>query len=128
MEITATEAQYQATILDAAGLLGWKSAHFRPCRTLHGWRTAVGGDGAGFPDLLLVHPEGGFVWFVELKRDDNQTLRPDQDAWRRWLIAAGAVHKVVLVPSGLQPFVADLADANRTGAERVRQLQPKEIR
>lgn len=106
----ARERDYQATILDAAKLTGWRTAHFRPARTVHGWRTAVGGDGAGFPDLVLVHP-AGHVWFVELKRDDNRTLRPDQDGWRRDLVAAGADHRVVLVPSGLDAFLANLVAA-----------------
>jgi hypothetical protein len=112
--IPALERDYQRTILGAAKVLGWRSAHFRPGRTAHGWRTAVEGDGAGFPDLLLVHPAAGFVWFVEVKRDDNRILRPDQNAWRLALIAAGAVHRVVLVPSGLDPFLDDLKSATAT--------------
>jgi excisionase family DNA binding protein len=89
-------------------------AHFRPGRTAHGWRTAVEGDGKGFPDLLLVHPDAGFVWFVELKRDDNKGLQPEQAMWRESLIAAGAVHRIVHVPSGVDAFLADLVDARET--------------
>jgi len=112
--ILATEAQYQRTILDAAKLLGWRSAHFRPARTRNGWKTAVGGDGAGFPDLLLVHALAGLVWFVELKRDDNKRLRPEQVEWRDDLIRAGAKHRVVLLPSELNAFLADLREVPRT--------------
>lgn len=108
--ITAFERDYQNTILGAAKATGWRTAHFRPARTAHGWRTAVAGDGKGFPDLLLVHPGAGLVWFVEIKRDDNRTLDPDQAAWREDLISAGAIHRVVFVPSGLDPFLTDLVD------------------
>jgi hypothetical protein len=48
-----TEADLQATILDAARLLGWRACHFRPARTTRGWRTPVEGD-PGFPDLTLA--------------------------------------------------------------------------
>ena len=116
----AYERDYQATILDAAKLTGWRTAHFRPARTKQGWRTAVGGDGAGFPDLVLVHPGAGFVWFVELKRDDNKALRPDQDEWRLDLTRAGAVHKVVFVPSRLNAFVGELAGAHEAARHRAR--------
>lgn len=109
----ATERDYQNTILGAGRILGWRTAHFRPARTNYGWRTAVGGDGAGFPDLCMVHPTGGYVWFVELKRDDAPKLRPEQDDWRRDLIAAGAVHIVLRVPSGLEQFLDDMAVTSR---------------
>ena len=116
MTIPATEAEYERTILGAAKVLGWRVAHFRPARTARGWRTPVSGDGAGFPDLVMVHASAGFVWFVELKRDDNRRLRPDQEDWRRDLIRAGAVHRVVLVPSQLDALLADMAEAALTRA------------
>jgi hypothetical protein len=109
----ATEAEYTATIIDAARILGWRTAHFRPARTVHGWRTAVQGDAKGWPDLVLVHPDAGYVWFVELKRDDAPKLRLEQDLWRLWLIGAGAVHYVVKVPSGLDGFIESLQIAAR---------------
>jgi len=112
--ILATERDYEHTILGAAKILHWRSAHFRPARTNRGWRTPVGGDGAGFPDLVLIHPKAGFVWFVEIKRDDNRNLEPAQKEWREALIAAGAVHRVVFVPSGLDAFLEDLKSATET--------------
>ena len=119
--IPALERDYQRTILGAAKVLGWRTAHFRAGRTAHGWRTAVEGDAKGFPDLLLVHPKAGMVWFVELKRDDNVGLTAEQEAWRHDLIAAGATHYVVSVPSGLDPFLTDMTDVVNSRA-RARRL------
>jgi hypothetical protein len=42
------------------------------------WRTAVAGDGAGFPDLVLVGEPG--VLFVELKSAKGR-LSEDQKGW-----------------------------------------------
>lgn len=108
--ILALERDYQRTILDAAQLLGWRTAHFRPARTNHGWRTPVEGDGKGFPDLFLVHPHVRQGRFAEVKRDDRPRLDVDQEAWRLALIAAGFIHDVVLVPSGLDGYVKTLHD------------------
>jgi hypothetical protein len=47
-----TEAAFLRQVLDLAKLRGWRTAHFRPAQTSRGWRTAVQGDGAGFPDLV----------------------------------------------------------------------------
>jgi hypothetical protein len=51
---TITEAEFLAQVLQLAKLCGWLTAHFRPAKTAHGWRTAVQGDGAGWPDLVLL--------------------------------------------------------------------------
>ncbi len=60
-----TEAQFQSQVLDLAHLLGWRVAHFRPAMTKHGWRTAVAGNGKGFPDLIMVRGDRQVV--AELK-------------------------------------------------------------
>ena len=44
-----------------------------------------------------------------MKRDDRPRLDIDQEAWRLALIAAGFIHDVVLVPSGLDGYVKDVA-------------------
>lgn len=75
-----TEAQLQAAIIDAAHIGGWRVAHFRKVQTPGGWRTPVGADGKGFPDLVLAHPARGVI-FAELKTDEGQ-LKPDQRKWR----------------------------------------------
>ena len=74
-----TEAAFQAQVLQLAKIHGWRSAHFRPAQTARGWRTAVSGDGAGFPDLILVR--GYRLIVAELKRDAKQKPRPEQTAW-----------------------------------------------
>ena len=72
-----TEGDLQQRIIDAATLLGWRVAHFRPARTVDGWRTPVQGH-AGFPDLVLA--KGGQVILAELKSDTGR-LDPEQVRW-----------------------------------------------
>ncbi len=69
-----------------ARLRGWRSAHFRPARTARGWRTAVQGDGRGFPDLLLVR--GSVLLAAELKAGRGRPT-PEQAAWLAALEAVG---------------------------------------
>lgn len=88
-----TEAEFQKAVLDLAKLSGWRVAHFRPARTAHGWRTAVAADGAGFPDLVLAHPDRGAVLFRELKSERGR-LTFEQHEWGRTLTAAGADYAV----------------------------------
>lgn len=87
--IKMSEAQFQSSVIEVAHLGGWLIAHFRAAKTSKGWRTPVGADGAGWPDLVLVHPKRQAVLFRELKTDDGR-LRPEQEAWRDVLTAAGA--------------------------------------
>lgn len=78
-----TEEQFLQQVLTLAKWLGWRSAHFRPARTKDGgWRTAVAGDGKGWPDLVLV--KGGRIIFAELKTDTG-TFTPEQEAWLKAL-------------------------------------------
>jgi VRR-NUC domain len=84
--VAMSERELLSVVLETARIFGWRTAHFRPAQTQHGWRTAVGGDGAGFPDLVLVRDR---VLFVELKVGRN-TLREEQAAWARALESAGA--------------------------------------
>jgi hypothetical protein len=74
----ATEEQFQRTVEDYARLMKWRIAHFRPARTATGWKTAVSGDGRGFPDLVLVR--GKRVVYIELKSEKGR-LSADQAAW-----------------------------------------------
>ena len=82
-----TERELTAAVIEAARLLGWKVAHFRPGRTTRGWRTPVEGDGTGFPDLVLARQ--GQLLFAELKAKGGR-LRPEQAAWIEVLGRTGA--------------------------------------
>lgn len=74
-------------ILDVARILGYRSAHFRPAMTKHGWKTAVQGDGKGWPDIVLVGH--GRILFRECKVGRG-TLSAEQAEWIRELEASGA--------------------------------------
>lgn len=77
-----SEKDFQQRIMQAAGLYGWRCAHFRPARTVQGWRTPMQGD-VGVPDLILARD--GRVLLAELKSDRGRPT-PDQELW---LEAAG---------------------------------------
>lgn len=76
-----TEAEFTRQVLEYAKLKGWRTAHFRPARTKDGWRTAVSGDGKGFPDLLMVRQ--GRMIVAELKVGKNKV----SEAQKAWLNA-----------------------------------------
>lgn len=60
------ETEFLRQVTELAEMLGWRTAHFRPARTAHGWRTPVQGSlGKGFPDLVMLRRDR--VLFVELK-------------------------------------------------------------
>jgi hypothetical protein len=75
-----TEAELQAAVIDLAHVYGWKVAHFRPAQTAKGWRTPVGADGKGFPDLLMVRDAD--LLAIELKTERGMNT-PEQEAWLR---------------------------------------------
>lgn len=86
---TIAEKELQAAVIEAARLFGWRTAHFRTVPVKRGprviWETPVQGDGAGFPDLVLVRDE---VLWIELKVG-GKTLSPAQAEWLEALRAAG---------------------------------------
>ena len=84
---TTTEAEFTAQVLEYARLRGWRTIHLRPARTARGWRTAVQGDGAGFPDVLALR--GGRVVVAELKVARNVATEA-QEAWLAAWREAGA--------------------------------------
>lgn len=89
-----TEAQFTKVVAGLARDRGWKVRHVRPGRK----RTGVGGkdkfvtpeafDGAGFPDLFMVHPATGRRLAPELKVGKNHR-RKRQRLWKEWLEACG---------------------------------------
>jgi hypothetical protein len=86
------ELQFQKTVTAFAHLNGWKVASFRPARVLrHGqetYETPVSADGAGFPDLVLVHRRRGLLVVAELKIGKNRPT-PKQRDWLQCFTAAG---------------------------------------
>lgn len=89
-----TEAEFQAAVIQLARLRGWMVAHFHPVRLESGRVvTPVAADGAGWPDLVLVKPGVG-VLFWELKRHDGR-LSVAQRRWMEALTGAGAEHAVL---------------------------------
>lgn len=80
--------QLQDKVVTTAQMSGWKVAHFRPCKTQQGWRTAVQYDAQGWPDLYLVHPKQQLVLYREIKAE-HEKLTPQQAEWGAWLTAAG---------------------------------------
>lgn len=86
-----TEDELLQSVLDLCTLYHLRTAHFRPARTLSGWRTAVAGDGKGFPDLVIAGPYG--LIMRELKTD-RAVLDTDQTLWLKTLVAAGVDHEV----------------------------------
>jgi hypothetical protein len=99
-----SERELQATIVDACRVLGYRVAHFRPARTVHGWRTPMTGD-IGFPDLVCARP--GRVLALELKAARGR-LGPGQAEWLRALQGA-VVHAQVVTPAGLDELLTLLA-------------------
>jgi hypothetical protein len=83
--VTMTEQELLDATMELAKILKWRTAHFRPARTAHGWATAVSGDGKGFPDLILVRDR---LVAIEFKAAKGK-LTPEQVAWRDAFTVAG---------------------------------------
>ena len=99
-----TEQELERAVVEAARLLGWLVAHFRPARTAEGWRTPVAADGTGFPDLVLARP--GALVFVELKATRGR-LSEEQSNWLRVLGLTGACDAHVWRPDDWQSGVIE---------------------
>jgi hypothetical protein len=105
------EKDWQRDIIRLAQTLGWRVAHFRPAQTSKGWRTAVGADGAGFPDLVLVRDR---VVFVELKNEKGR-MSEQQLEWKAALEVAGAEY-YLWRPDDLDDAMAVLLERQRRDA------------
>lgn len=82
-----TEDELLRNVIDLTHLLGGKVAHFRPARLADGsWRTAVQGDGKGWPDCAIVTRDLRFL-VRELKSETGEQS-PEQVGWGNALILA----------------------------------------
>jgi hypothetical protein len=98
---TLTEKSFQDTVIEAATLYGWMVHAERPAMTQNGWRTPIQGL-AGFPDLVLCHPEKQVIIFAELKSESGKVSEAQQD----WIIALGQC-------SGVKVFLWRPSDWNQ---------------
>jgi hypothetical protein len=85
------ERDFTRWVLREARSRGWMAAHLGNVQIVRG----KGGipvaipdkDAAGFPDVVMVHPQHGVVW-TELKMPDRSgRLAKPSDAQLRWLFA-----------------------------------------
>lgn len=76
------EEELLGQVIQMAASMGWSTAHFRPAKSDRGWRTAVQGDGVGFPDLVLLRSVEGRARCVvaELKSTRGRPT-PQQQGW-----------------------------------------------
>jgi len=72
-----TEGEFAGQVEDLLERFGWLWCHFRPARTMRGWRTAVTGH-KGFPDYVAVRPPR--LIFAELKSEKGE-VSPEQTEW-----------------------------------------------
>lgn len=101
-----TEAEFLEQVIDLAHVYGYRVAHFRPAWSGRGYRTPVQGDGAGFPDLVLVGR--GRVVIAELKRQAAADPVNEQAAWLDAFRACG-LPTYVWRPSDLELIAEVLA-------------------
>lgn len=94
------ESELEGNVLELAGLLGWKGAHFRPAMLPSGrWATHMRGD-KGFPDLVLA--KRGRLIFAELKRSGEEASAEQLV----WLEVLGSVPGVVAVLWSTEDWVS----------------------
>lgn len=82
-----SEHELQEAIVELALWYGWLVYHPIPAQHGGRWRTPFRGH-AGFPDLVLSHPNRGTI-FAELKRDGGRVTKA-QTEWLTTLAAAGS--------------------------------------
>jgi len=95
-----SESDFKDILISVAKRYGWLVHHDLPAQNSRGrWATHVQGD-AGFPDLLLIHPNSGKLFAIELKSEKGK-LTPGQ---KRWLLAfeKSGIYNAVLKPSDME--------------------------
>lgn len=95
MVLETTEKQFQAQVIEAAKLLGWRHYH-----TYRSKRSP-----SGFPDLVMVRD--GMLVALELKRESGRAT-PEQRAWIEELDQVPGVTARIVRPSQLQWLVDEV--------------------
>lgn len=103
-KLKPSEEECEATLVDAAMMLGYYVHVERKALTDKGVRTPVKGN-VGWPDVVIVGH--GRAWFLELKRRPN-TPSIEQDNWLYLLDRAGLDARLLWVPEDLQEFIDEL--------------------
>ncbi len=110
---TMSETEFKDILISVAKRFGWLVHHDLPAQNSRGrWATHVQGD-AGFPDLILLHPNSGKLFAIELKSDKGK-LSPGQ---KRWLMAfeKSGIYNAVLKPSDMEYALYLLTNHQITG-------------
>lgn len=117
-----TEEQWQANVVELAGLLGWNTMHVRRSKVRGDrWATATSHD--GWPDLVLWHPIAGQLIVAELKSNKGRPTREQIDTLRA-LQACGTL-AYIWRPRDL-PAVRDILQRSRRHDElTVAELHPE---
>ena len=71
------EAEFATAVEDALERFGWQWCHYRPARTVAGWRTALSGH-KGLHDYIATRD--GRLLIFELKSDEGR-VSPEQATW-----------------------------------------------
>jgi len=103
-------------LIEVGHLNGWVCAHFRPAMMKDGsWRTAVSGDGKGFPDLVFARENDpshfNDVLFVETKSETGK-LTMDQTMWKM-LLEKTLTEYWLVRPSTEEAFIKRLSESSR---------------
>jgi hypothetical protein len=108
-----SEADFKDILISVAKRYGWLVHHDLPAQNSRGkWATHVQGD-VGFPDLLLIHPNSGKLFAIELKSDKGK-LTPGQKIWLLAFEKAG-IYNAVLKPSDMEYALYLLTNTNIIG-------------
>lgn len=110
---TMSETEFKDILVTVARRYGWLVHHDLPAQNSRGrWATHIQGD-AGFPDLILLHPNSGKLFAIELKSDKGK-LSPGQ---KRWLMAfeKSGIYNAVLKPSDMEYALYLLTNTNIIG-------------
>jgi hypothetical protein len=80
VEMATDEEAFLTPTIELAQWYDWRTIHIRPARTKDGYRTAVSGDGKGFPDLFGLRRATKHRFAAELKFAKNKPT-PEQAEW-----------------------------------------------